>query len=90
MQRVVSLELEPAVAAAQARTTGRRAPPAAADGLAYVIHTSGSTGTPKGVMVENRYVVRMILAAAWELGFWAESSLSLVASMNFDASPWIA
>ena len=64
----------------------RRAPPAAADGLAYVIHTSGSTGTPKGVMVENRYVVRMILAAAWELGFWAESSLSLVASMNFDAS----
>jgi len=57
-----------------------------ADALAYIIYTSGSTGAPKGVLIENRSVVRMVLAASPGLGISEKSVVSQSASMNFDAS----
>lgn len=78
--------IDPSAVGAGAAPLPPVAPPVAPDAIAYIIHTSGSTGQPKGVMIEQRTVVRMVLASAPALDFTEDGVGALIASMNFDAS----
>jgi amino acid adenylation domain-containing protein len=62
-------------------------PAAAADArdLIYVMYTSGSTGRPKGVAVEQRSVLRLVLAAT-ELAPEPGEGVLLVNRLTFDVS----
>ena len=61
-------------------------PTVSPEALAYIIHTSGSTGQPKGVMIEHHTVVHLAVGAASAMGLDEGAIMSLIASMNFDAS----
>ncbi|MEV7425363.1 amino acid adenylation domain-containing protein [Streptomyces sp. NPDC091212] len=61
---------------------------AAADDVAYVIHTSGSTGTPKGVLVEHRQVLRLFEVCDELFRFGPNDVWTLFHSVSFDFSVW--
>jgi len=54
--------------------------------LAYVIYTSGSTGRPKGVEIAHRGLLNLLAENARLCGYGAESRVSQLASLSFDAS----
>ena len=56
--------------------------------LAYVIYTSGSTGRPKGTMITHKGVLNMIDCHVSIYNVTAESSMTVMSSIGFDASVW--
>ncbi|MEW1761991.1 amino acid adenylation domain-containing protein [Streptomyces cyaneofuscatus] len=85
-EREVLLVDQPDSAEAGADT--RPARDAAADDVAYVIHTSGSTGTPKGVLVEHRQVLRLFEVCEELFRFGPTDVWTLFHSASFDFSVW--
>ena len=69
-------------------SAARPAAVAAADDLAYVIHTSGSTGEPKGIAVQHRPVANLIHWLNREFGIGPADRVLFVTSLCFDLSVW--
>lgn len=59
-----------------------------ADSLAYVIYTSGSTGRPKGVEVTQGGLLNLVLWHQKAFGLTPADRMTLLASVEFDASVW--
>nr|WP_163569654.1 AMP-binding protein [Fodinicola feengrottensis] len=54
--------------------------------LAYVIYTSGSTGRPKGVQIEHRSLANLAYAMRRRPGLGPDDTMTMIASLSFDAS----
>ena len=60
----------------------------AADSLAYIIYTSGSTGKPKGVEVTHANLLNLVRWHQEAFALTPADRMSLLASVEFDASVW--
>lgn len=59
-----------------------------ADRLAYIIYTSGSSGKPKGVEITHANLLSLVRWHQREFALTSDDRMSLLASVEFDASVW--
>ncbi|HTU33191.1 MAG TPA: non-ribosomal peptide synthetase [Candidatus Acidoferrum sp.] len=60
----------------------------APENLAYIIYTSGSTGKPKGVEVTHANLLNLVRWHRQAFDLASNDRMSLLASVEFDASVW--
>lgn len=84
-QPVPAIDIEAALAAAEAESGSPLEDRSSSADIAYVMYTSGSTGRPKGVQVPHRAVVRLVVDQDYAR-FAADEVILHAAALSFDAS----
>ncbi len=84
-QPVPTIDLEAALAAAEADSGAPLEDRSSPADIAYVMYTSGSTGRPKGVQVPHRAVVRLVVDQDYAR-FDADEVFLHASALSFDAS----
>lgn len=84
-QPVPTIDIEAALAAAEAESVSPLEDRSSPADIAYVMYTSGSTGRPKGVRIPHRAVVRLAVGQDYAR-FGADEAFLHASALSFDAS----